>query len=246
MFCSKCGKELPNGSKFCPDCGNKIDGTKAISIDTDEISRKFSVASEKGVKIASGLASQAKVKSGELVKKARESDSTKRIVEKTESLGQKISYRFLAVSIAQAFVLFLCTRVIIVVKSEYHLSEETSLFDELGADNSLILVVLTIALIVSAIACSVVKTIKCDIRLKPVPVICIAANAWTLFWVLFTRFSYIPAVANKMLTVIPNGENYARVIKSHLTFAGFLLFIILIGLIVFWVLQIKNEKKEGA
>ncbi|WP_243157431.1 zinc-ribbon domain-containing protein [Clostridium perfringens] len=23
MFCSKCGKEIPNESVFCPECGNK-------------------------------------------------------------------------------------------------------------------------------------------------------------------------------------------------------------------------------
>ena len=27
MFCSKCGKELPNGVKFCPECGQQIGGT---------------------------------------------------------------------------------------------------------------------------------------------------------------------------------------------------------------------------
>lgn len=24
MFCHKCGKELPEGSQFCPVCGNKV------------------------------------------------------------------------------------------------------------------------------------------------------------------------------------------------------------------------------
>lgn len=24
MFCSKCGKEIPSGAAFCPDCGNSV------------------------------------------------------------------------------------------------------------------------------------------------------------------------------------------------------------------------------
>lgn len=27
MFCSKCGKEIPNESVFCPECGNKCKGS---------------------------------------------------------------------------------------------------------------------------------------------------------------------------------------------------------------------------
>lgn len=28
MFCAKCGKELPNGASFCPNCGNQTDPSK--------------------------------------------------------------------------------------------------------------------------------------------------------------------------------------------------------------------------
>ncbi len=27
MFCSKCGKEIPNESVFCPECGNRCKGS---------------------------------------------------------------------------------------------------------------------------------------------------------------------------------------------------------------------------
>lgn len=37
MFCSKCGKEIPNESVFCPECGNKCKGSsKSIPIDVNE------------------------------------------------------------------------------------------------------------------------------------------------------------------------------------------------------------------
>ena len=26
MFCNKCGNQFPDGVKYCPKCGNKIDG----------------------------------------------------------------------------------------------------------------------------------------------------------------------------------------------------------------------------
>ena len=29
MFCSKCGNPVGNGDKFCPHCGNSLDGTKS-------------------------------------------------------------------------------------------------------------------------------------------------------------------------------------------------------------------------
>lgn len=35
MFCIKCGTELPNNSKFCPNCGNKIDN-ESIDIRQDK------------------------------------------------------------------------------------------------------------------------------------------------------------------------------------------------------------------
>ena len=27
MYCRKCGKEIPDGAKFCPNCGEKTDDT---------------------------------------------------------------------------------------------------------------------------------------------------------------------------------------------------------------------------
>lgn len=37
MYCSKCGKEIPNESVFCPECGNKCKGSsKSIPIDVNE------------------------------------------------------------------------------------------------------------------------------------------------------------------------------------------------------------------
>ncbi|HBI6898674.1 TPA: zinc-ribbon domain-containing protein, partial [Clostridium perfringens] len=37
MFCSKCGKEIPNESVFCPECGNRCKGSnKSIPIDVNE------------------------------------------------------------------------------------------------------------------------------------------------------------------------------------------------------------------
>ena len=31
MFCHQCGKEMPDGGKFCPECGSSISGTSARS-----------------------------------------------------------------------------------------------------------------------------------------------------------------------------------------------------------------------
>jgi hypothetical protein len=31
MFCSDCGKEIPEGSKFCPGCGKAADGTSNVT-----------------------------------------------------------------------------------------------------------------------------------------------------------------------------------------------------------------------
>ena len=30
MFCPKCGKELPDGSKFCPECGASTTGAETV------------------------------------------------------------------------------------------------------------------------------------------------------------------------------------------------------------------------
>lgn len=52
MFCNKCGKEVPNGSSFCPYCGNKID---------ESIKEKVNVVTEK-VTVEVGEATPARSK----------------------------------------------------------------------------------------------------------------------------------------------------------------------------------------
>jgi RNA polymerase subunit RPABC4/transcription elongation factor Spt4 len=37
MFCSNCGKEIPEGSKFCPGCGKAADGTSNAASDPAKI-----------------------------------------------------------------------------------------------------------------------------------------------------------------------------------------------------------------
>lgn len=34
MYCSKCGRELPEGSRFCPNCGNSVDSSTPIPAQT--------------------------------------------------------------------------------------------------------------------------------------------------------------------------------------------------------------------
>jgi TM2 domain-containing membrane protein YozV len=41
MFCSKCGKELPEGVKFCPNCGADVNGipngdSTAVAVNKDD------------------------------------------------------------------------------------------------------------------------------------------------------------------------------------------------------------------
>ena len=238
MFCSKCGKELPDDSKVCPDCGNKLGGV--ISVDTGELSKKISAVSEKGKKVAAGIASQAKEKSEELIKKSKESEKTKEFMDMAASAGQKISYKFLAVSIAQALELILWFCTFLVAEEEYGISERVSLF-ELGNPVERFL---SIILMIAAIGCSVLKTIKQDVRIKPVPVICIVANALALLVALTARMLSIPAISNAMASQRAGGSQYAEVYETHITFAGFLLTVIPIALIVIWSLHIKKEKRS--
>ena len=35
MFCSNCGKELKENTKFCPECGNKVETSTAASLNQE-------------------------------------------------------------------------------------------------------------------------------------------------------------------------------------------------------------------
>ena len=239
MFCSKCGKELPTDSKVCPDCGNKLGGV--ISVDTEELSKKISAASEKGMKVAAGIATQAKEKSEELIKKSKDSEKTRELMDMAIAAGQKISYKFLIVSIAQALELILWFCTFLVVEEEYGISETVSLH-ELGNPVERFF---SVILIIVAIGCSVLKTIKQDVRIKPVPFVCIVANSWVLLINLVARMFSSPALSNALASQMSDGNNqYAQILKSHTTFPGFLLTIIPIVLIVIWIIQIKKERRN--
>lgn len=45
MYCRKCGKEIPDGAKFCPNCGEKTDDTtveeKVNSVDLNTSSNTY-------------------------------------------------------------------------------------------------------------------------------------------------------------------------------------------------------------
>lgn len=45
MYCRKCGKEIPDGAKFCPNCGKKTDDTtveeKVNSVDLNTSSSTY-------------------------------------------------------------------------------------------------------------------------------------------------------------------------------------------------------------
>lgn len=36
MYCTKCGNKLEENSKFCPACGNNMDGTQTTTINNNE------------------------------------------------------------------------------------------------------------------------------------------------------------------------------------------------------------------
>lgn len=40
MFCSKCGAEITDGSKFCPNCGNSVESTNTPTPATNEVTKK--------------------------------------------------------------------------------------------------------------------------------------------------------------------------------------------------------------
>ena len=64
MFCIKCGTELPEGSKFCSNCGASIQGVSSNV--SDDCKCKFSIERKKAF---SGMAAKIKVfLDGELIK----------------------------------------------------------------------------------------------------------------------------------------------------------------------------------
>lgn len=41
MFCRKCGAKIPDGSQFCIQCGNKVDGYDNIPIQDKKVPKKI-------------------------------------------------------------------------------------------------------------------------------------------------------------------------------------------------------------
>ena len=245
MFCSKCGKELPDNTKICPNCGNKTGGGTSITIDTAEIQKKISAASEKGAEAVGKFTSGAKAKSEELLKKAQESETGKKLVENALSAGQKISSPFLAVTVLQALVLIFWFCTFLVVEAEYGMTEKVSL-SEMGNPVEKVLMII---LLIASIACSAIKTIKKDIKKKSLAIICIITNAWILLMAVTMRILASPKLSDALMDkyAVDDGYQYARTLEAHLTFPGVLLVLISIGLLITWIVQIKkikNKKKE--
>ena len=48
MFCKKCGKELPDGTKFCPSCGTNQEAGGSNTINSGSNTQRVNAPNEIG------------------------------------------------------------------------------------------------------------------------------------------------------------------------------------------------------
>lgn len=232
MFCKNCGKEIENGNNFCTHCGTPVEGQPA-SVDPMQLLQtaagKVGPLKDKVVAAAHTAVEAAGPMKDKLVSAGHAAvEAAGPVVKSGMSWLHSNSATVIPLAKAAAFVVMIFlwfTKV--VTLSVLGVDQEFSMLDM--SEGAEWLFYLTAVVLAAGAACSVFP------RISPKWNIPMIASGWTAFW-------FIASV----LTASNQMEEYSRYEPEFtVTFTGWLLGILSVGMLALTALETLKQKKAA-